>query len=267
MARDEAYEEIEAVYDALDRGDPAGALELVRRSSDGDPVIRYLEGVALLELGRAAEAAGPLGTAVELDPDDAEFRVGLARSLYHTCRFEEARAQVVAALELDEKLPEAHEIFGLVLEMEGRLDEADRHLARAAELDPGGFPAPRRIDRAEFDRLVRQAAERLPEDFRRHLQAVLVTVEPVPSRDLLTADRPPLDPALLGLFVGVALPEQSPSSRGGELPPRIYLFQRSLERESVDMDDLEEQIAITLYHELGHYLGLTEDELADIDLG
>ena len=53
---------------------------------------------------------------------------------------------------------------------------------------------------------------------------------------------------------------------GGGLPPRIHLFQRNLERFAVDREELQEEIAVTLYHELGHYLGLDEEELEELDL-
>ena len=52
----------------------------------------------------------------------------------------------------------------------------------------------------------------------------------------------------------------------GELPPRILLFRRNLERFAAGEGDLREQIAITLYHELGHYLGMDEDDLERVDL-
>ena len=50
-------------------------------------------------------------------------------------------------------------------------------------------------------------------------------------------------------------------------PNYIYLFQRNLERIARDREDLIEQITITLHHELGHYLGLDEDEVEDMGLG
>jgi predicted Zn-dependent protease with MMP-like domain len=70
-----------------------------------------------------------------------------------------------------------------------------------------------------------------------------------------------LTPELLGLFTGVPLDRQSQTSAGGELPPRIYLFKRNLERNVRGTAELAEQIRVTLYHELGHYLGLEEDDL------
>lgn len=47
----------------------------------------------------------------------------------------------------------------------------------------------------------------------------------------------------------------------------IYLFKRNLEREANDREDLAEQIRVTLLHEVGHYLGLEEDDLDDAGYG
>ena len=49
-------------------------------------------------------------------------------------------------------------------------------------------------------------------------------------------------------------------------PNTIYLFQRNLERAAKDRDDLVEQIRITLWHELGHYLGFEEEDMDDLGL-
>ena len=94
-----------------------------------------------------------------------------------------------------------------------------------------------------------------------------LTVDDLPADSLLRAEQPPLDPELLGLFVGVPLSEQSSFSPGGELPPGILLFKRNLERLALQPAELIEEIAITVYHELGHYLGLDEQELEDLGFG
>ena len=101
----------------------------------------------------------------------------------------------------------------------------------------------------------------LPETFRKHLDQVGLLVEDLPSEELLFEETPPLTPELLGLFTGVPLDGESHASAGGELPPRIYLFKRNLERNVRGPAELAEQIRVTLYHELGHYLGLEEDDL------
>lgn len=262
---------VESIYDALDGGRADEALRLAREarsaSEEDDPVLRFLAGVALLELDAPDEAAVELDRACRLDPDDAEFRSALALARFRACRFDDAEREARRALESDGEMPDAHHAFALALERRGRIDEADRHLAAASDLDPERFPPPVRLPEAAFAEVLREAGDLLPADFRRHLGDVAVTVEPLPSDEILRDGAPPLDPELLGLFVGAALPDRTHLGPGGELPPRILLFQRNLERYAADEKELREEIAVTLYHELGHYLGLDEDELEDLDLG
>lgn len=260
---------VDEIYDARERGDFEAALDLALRAVEQigeDPVLRFLAGVCLLDLGESPAAEGELQRAVELDPDDAEFRAHLAFALFKNLRFDPAEEHARRALDSDPRMPEAHEALALVLERRGEMTESDRHFERAAAIDPEGFPVPPRFSRAAFEREVIEAERRLPERFARHLREVVVTVEDVPAIEVLTAETPALDPELLGLFVGVALTERTFSGPGGEAPPRILLFQRNLERFSRDPAHLQEEIAVTLYHELGHYLGLDEEELERIDL-
>ncbi len=271
MAQDNELALIESIYDALDDGQAERALELARVAlrdlTDDDPVLRFLAGVSLAELGRAAESVEELRRAVELDPDDDEFRVELAMAFYRCCRFDEAAGHARKAASKKPALADAHHVCGLLLERRGRLGDADREFARAVEKDGDRFTTPCRVDQAEFGRRLQCARGRLPADFREHLERVGLIVEDLPDDALLFEESPPLDPELLGLFAGVPLEQQSYMSAGGELPPRIYLFKRNLERYAARVDELDEQIAITLYHELGHYLGLEEDDLEELEFG
>jgi predicted Zn-dependent protease with MMP-like domain len=79
-------------------------------------------------------------------------------------------------------------------------------------------------------------------------------LEPFPTEAELRATRPPLSPAILGLFKGPPLG----AARGER---EILLFQRNLERHCDRPDELGEQIALTLLHEVGHLLGLDEAAL------
>ncbi len=265
------FADVEAIYDALDAQDPAAALQLARQALDAeegeDPVLRFLAGVALIELDRSAEAVTELERAVELDTDDAEFRAALAGALLRSCRLDEAEREARSALSADPELPDAHFVRALILERRGKDREADEQYRRAAELDSERFPEPVRISREAFEEHVARAIDRLPEAYRRHLDEVAVTVEDLPSDAILQEDDPPFDPAdLLGLFVGVSRDRRSSLSPGGELPPRILLFKKNLERMALEVDELVEEIAVTLYHELGHFLGLDEEDLERIDL-
>ena len=262
---------IESIYEALDAGDPRTALRLAREDPDArtgdDPVLRFLAGVALSDLDRSGEAAEELAAAVALDPDDAEFRAGLALALFRCCRFDEARVHAERAVQLDAAHADGHVVLGLLLERVGDLDRAEEQLTIAADLDGERFPEPQRLTWDEFDRRIVAAREQLPPPFREHLERVGLIVEELPPDELLFEESPPLDPELLGLFCGVPLDAGTHLSAGGELPPRIYLFKRNLERFVPQRADLDREIAVTLYHELGHYLGLDEEELEELDFG
>ena len=258
---------VDSIYDALESGDPTAALALAEsglaRVAD-DPVLHFLAGVSLLELDRPEKAVAAFRQAVERDGEDPEFRANLALALYSCCEFDRAQAMASSALEKDPDFPDAHHVLGLALERADRADEADAAFREAAQLDAEAFPAPLRLTGEEFEALVAASSDRLPEAFRRHLDQVAVTVEPLPSTELLRDEPVPLDPGLLGLFVGVPLTERSSFTPGGELPPRILLFQRNLERCFPERERLTDEITRTLYHELGHYLGMEEQDLEDV---
>jgi len=264
--------DVDAIAAALDRDDPETALDLavdaLRAADEPDAFLHYLAGRALLDLGRPDAAIGHLERSARIDPDDPDYAADFALALFRACRFDESLRRLDSPpLAADDDRADLRELRGLLLERRGRFDDADREFERAHALDPDGFPKPTRLARERFEDEVRRAAEQLPDSFRKHLDEVAVTVEDIPSTEILTDGDPPFDPAeLLGLFVGTSLPELSHLGPGGELPPRILLFRRNLERYASDAEDLREQIAVTLYHELGHYLGMDEDDLARIDL-
>jgi predicted Zn-dependent protease with MMP-like domain len=259
---------VESIYDALDADQPERALALAREGlgHDEDPVLRFLAGVALSEMGQAREAVAEFSKSVEIDADDPEYRSHLARALFRDGRYDKADEEARRVLEADARFSDAISTRALVLERRGQLDDAERLFREAHEIDPERFPRPVRLGRAEFENEIKQAAELLPESFRTRLAEVTTFVEDLPTDAILNESDPPLDPELLGLFVGVALPDRTHFSTGGDLPPRILLFQRNLERYATTLDELREEIAITLYHELGHYLGLDEEELEELDL-
>jgi len=253
---EERFEEaMEQVQDALDRGE-GNTIDLL-----------FLLGDACLGLGRPKEAERHFRAVLEKDPDCPSSRCWLAMSLFLQWRFDEAEVAVRAALELPDAVPDADVIYGALLERKGHNETAEAHFLRAAAAAPDKYPAPVRMSRAEFDREVRMAARKLPKQFRQCFDRVPVVVQPFPDASLADGpDRDEVGPDMLGLFDGVPLPETS-AFEGPQLRPNtIYLFQRNLERAAHDRDDLVEQIRITLWHELGHYLGYEEEDMDDLGL-
>ena len=268
LGRDPVVERIE---EALDAGREEEALELAEtalRAGEGSrPDLLFLAGDALLALGRATEAEERLRLVLTDDPDCPVARCWLAMALYRQCRFDESSVECDRALAAPQPAIDAHVVRGLLLEREGAFDEADESFATAAELDPTRFHAPQRLTRAQFDEEVRRAAGQLPRQFREHLERVSVVVQDMPALECLQGDEGSgNDPDLLGLFDGVPLPDLAEMSGEEMRPNYIYLFQRNLERFALDRRELVEQISITLYHELGHYLGFEEEDMDDLGL-
>jgi len=117
------------------------------------------------------------------------------------------------------------------------------------------------LTQAEFERVVNEALESLPERFTRLIKNVAITVEDEPSDEDLEniEDDEDADSELLGLYRGVALTDRTHDMP--LLPDEIALFRGPIERASSSRADAMEQIRETVMHELGHYFGLGHDEM------
>jgi predicted Zn-dependent protease with MMP-like domain len=120
------------------------------------------------------------------------------------------------------------------------------------------------VNRAAFERHVADALASIPREFRDAMQNIAIVVEDEPSRELL--DEMDIEPpdTLLGLYTGTPLTERT-SSYGNTLPDRVLIFQGPHERESDDEDDLIVCIAETLIHEIGHYFGMSEEQIEEVE--
>lgn len=266
--RDPIVQRVEELLDD-DRVDEALAeIEAALAKGDGNPIdLKFLAGDALLAQGRAVEAEARFRDVLTKDPDCPSSRCWLAMALFLQWRFDEAERAVDHARELPDALVDTNVIRGALLERRGELDAAEACFEQAAEVAPDKYPLPVRMTRDEFDREVRKAARKLPRQFRQCLDRVPVVVHDLPEKSLSDgADPGEVGPDILGLFDGIPLPETAEFDLPQLRPNTIYLFQRNLERAAKDRDDLVEQIRITLWHELGHYLGFEEEDMDDLGL-
>jgi predicted Zn-dependent protease with MMP-like domain len=115
-----------------------------------------------------------------------------------------------------------------------------------------------------FEKLVAEALATIPRRFKAAMQNVVIVVEDEPSAALLREmDIEPPD-TLLGLYQGTPLTERG-WGYGNTLPDRVLIFQGPHERSAADQDDLVISIGETLIHEIGHYFGMSEDEIEAIE--
>ena len=107
-----------------------------------------------------------------------------------------------------------------------------------------------------FDELVADALDTIPPELMRAMDNVVVLVD----------DRHPDDPSLLGLYEGVALTERT-SDYGGVLPDRITIYREAILDVCDTEDQVVEEVAITVVHEIAHHFGIDEDTLHELGWG
>lgn len=118
--------------------------------------------------------------------------------------------------------------------------------------------------RAEFiaRQVTRSALKKLPPQLREEACACVIEFD---FASECAAAEPELDADLLGLFEGCSRLDPPPESPHDL--PRIRLFLDNLwDHAGGDVDAFREEVRITLLHELGHYLGLNEEQVAALGL-
>jgi len=262
------WAQVNHVWDLLDDGKVEQAretLDALLRARPGHPDVRIVEAAVCLDEGEPAAALASLQGA-QRSADPALFFYLRAVTEFELIRFEPAYADAMQAVAVNHDLAEAHDLLARLCEYLGRPDEALEHESAARAIDPVAFAAPLELSEADFQTLVGESLRELAAAFRRKLDEVPVIVDDLPRREILAAEDPPLPPDLLGLFVGRNLLERSHLDLPG-VPEAIYLFRRNLLRCCADREELAREVRITVRHEVGHLLGLGEDDLEDLGLG
>jgi len=121
------------------------------------------------------------------------------------------------------------------------------------------------MSRREFVRSLRRAYDQVPQRFRNALENLDVAVEEWPDAE--TMDSVGGGGVLFGLYTGVPLPEREGGAGGAAEPDRITIYRQPILRSCKTRAQAEREIRITLWHELGHYLGLGEDDLDALGYG
>lgn len=120
-----------------------------------------------------------------------------------------------------------------------------------------------KLSEEEFDRIVRMALDRIPADLSRYLDNLIISVRKRPSRKMLRGMNLEVGDALFGLFDGVPLTERSVTSPP-LFPDSILLFQEPLEAACETLEQLEEEIEVTIVHEVAHFVGMSEERLTEL---
>lgn len=232
------------------------------RAEAGHPGAWFVRGDALRMLGELEAAAEAYLRAAQARPDHAASWASHALASVELLRLDAAERSVARALREDPRSAEAWQVRSLLREWRGDYSGAERALRHARWLDPLGHPQPPRLTDAEVDSLVEEALGELHPSVQDYLANVAIVLEELPSEETLRSLEPPGSPfGLLGLFQGPSLRERNHEDPWSLLPPTVVLYRRNLERYAADRAELVFQLKLTLFHEIGHFLGLEEEDL------
>ena len=116
---------------------------------------------------------------------------------------------------------------------------------------------PVKMTRERFEELVSEALDEVPQQLLDLMDNVVILVEDEPPAD---------DPDLLGLYEGHALTDRG-WDYSGVLPDRITIYRRPILRVCESEDDVVEEVAVTVVHEIAHHFGIDDERLHELGWG
>ena len=120
------------------------------------------------------------------------------------------------------------------------------------------------MTRTQFEQLVMQALERIPDDLRSRLDNVDIVVDEEPSKEQLVGSGIEEGNLLLGLYEGLPLTDRY--NYDMVLPDKITLFQQPIESICESDEDIIREVHITVIHEVAHHFGIGDDRLHEFGL-
>jgi len=222
---------------------------------------RLLCGDIAWDAGDLHEALRYYQEAIVEDPESLDASAAIGFVLFHMCRFTAARATLEAISAEAPDMPDVWYYLGLLAQRAGEPGLESYAFQKAARIDSERYPVPIEVTREEVEAMLSEMIDSLPRPLHKALSNVPILLEDLPNDSILFSEDPPLDPLLLGLFTGQPLDEQSAFNQPADIT-RILLFKKNIERVAPNPDALRRELWITLKHEIGHYWGLDEDELA-----
>ncbi len=241
----------------------AGNPDLPRLDRGTEAEVHYLKAKAVFYLDDLQGALFLVRRALKAGGEVAIYRAFEGQILFELGRFDESRRALETAVALDPEAGHAVYHLALVLERLGEDEGSSRAFTKANALDPDHYPLPAVVDESFFKAAAGEALENLPRSIREYVDDVPVLIEDYPALELLQHEN--VSPQILGIYIGVPRTEAEVSAQSQDLT-RVILFQKNLEKVCRDRDELIEQIQVTVRHEIGHHLGLSEEDLERLGL-
>jgi predicted Zn-dependent protease with MMP-like domain/Tfp pilus assembly protein PilF len=241
----------------------AGRAELAKPDKAAESEIYYLKSKALFYMDDLEGALFLVRRALRNGGEHALYRSFEGQVLFELGQYEEARRQLEHAVALDPDSAHALYHLGLALERIGQGEESMKAFTRANALAPETYLLPIEMSEEEFREVAAEAIQDIPRSMRRYVEHVPVLIEDFPSPELMRQEN--VSPQVLGLFFGVPRTDAGVTDQPHDMD-RVILFKKNLEKICQDRSELVDEIKKTVRHEIGHYLGLDEDDLERLGL-
>lgn len=120
------------------------------------------------------------------------------------------------------------------------------------------------MEREKFEKYVEEALSKIPKKFKKYIQNLAVIIEETPSREIYRQTRSSLFSSILGLYHGIPFKHRGPYY--GNLPPDvIVIYKKPIEDICRSEEEIRKKVKEVVFHEIGHYFGLKDDELREIE--
>jgi predicted Zn-dependent protease with MMP-like domain len=120
------------------------------------------------------------------------------------------------------------------------------------------------MEREKFEKLAEEALAQIPKKFKKLISNLAVLVEERPSREIFEKTGATPLSSILGHYHGVPFKHRGPFY--GNIPPDvIVIYQKPIESICSTEEDIKKKVREVVFHEIGHYFGLSEKELREIE--
>jgi len=254
---------LDRLHDAIDHGDRTRARRIMKRIGDAGTIeVRYARWRLLALDDDLAPALKAATVAAEHHPESPDIQHARGWTLLALRRYDEAIGSLEEACFLDPDFADAWYDLATAREACGDLAGMKAAFAEVYAIDNAPPLPALRFSEDKVMKWAERAVQALPKGVQDAAGGVPIFIQDHPDPWIL--EDAPYDPRLLGLFDG---PTYAETSLYGGSSPHIYLYHRNLEAVCADARDMAEQVRVTIHHEIGHYLGLDEDDLHGRGLG
>lgn len=249
---DKKYEEILQLWDENKIDEAIKKTREIINQYPYEPMPYLWLGDLLFERSELEEALNAYKKAASLDENLSEAHSAQARMYYLLGNFKKADEQAEISLNINPENGMALYIKALILDREHNFELSDQYLKKANLIEPDNYPKPLNISAQQFEVMINDVIQRLPENTREFIKDIKIEIMDVPSDEDIEASMSPLS-----LSKMIYKKEEDRDTF------KIVLFRRNIMHFSEDEDELSDRINICLLSELNKILNIIGGKVGD----